>query len=218
MTSDPKTERAPYRSPLRERQAASTRQTLLDAATRLFLEQGYAATSIDAIARAAGVGRSTVFNACGNKAWLLKTAYDRAVVGDDGPEPLADRPAGRELAGMTDARDILTAYVSLITEVMERVSGIHEVVRAAVETDTEARDLWTAIQRQRLAGALRLITYVKNAGGLDHELTRERAADIMWLYNDPGLYHRLVHERGWTPDAYSKWLTRALHRELLQDE
>src|SRR5271163_1591362 len=83
----------PYRSQLRAEQAEGTRQIVLEAATRLFVERGYAATSIDAIAEAAGVGRSTVFSAAGGKSWLLKTAYDRAIVGDDEPVPLLQRPA-----------------------------------------------------------------------------------------------------------------------------
>ena len=83
MNSRP-AKKTPYRSQLRAEQAAATRELVLDAATRLFVERGYAATSIDAIAEAAGVGRSTVFAAAGGKSWLLKTAYDRAIVGDDG--------------------------------------------------------------------------------------------------------------------------------------
>src|SRR5271163_4337566 len=92
MNSRP-AKKSPYRSLLRTEQAAATRRLVLDAATRLFVERGYAATSIDAIAEAAGVGRSTVFAAAGGKSWLLKTAYDRAIVGDDEPVPLLQRPA-----------------------------------------------------------------------------------------------------------------------------
>src|SRR6202012_1020222 len=82
----------PYHSPLRAEQAAATRRLILDTATRLFVERGYAATSIDAIAQAAEIGRSTVFTAAGGKPQLLKAAYDRAVVGDDEQVPLAKRP------------------------------------------------------------------------------------------------------------------------------
>src|SRR6201993_5421858 len=91
----------PYRSQLRTEQAAGTRRLVLDAATRLFVERGYARTSIDAIAEAAGVGRSTVFAAAGGKPWLLKTAHDRAVVGDDEQVPFAERPEARKPFAMT---------------------------------------------------------------------------------------------------------------------
>jgi AcrR family transcriptional regulator len=48
-----------YDSPLRKAQAAATRRAIIDAAAALFIDRGYVATSIDAIAEAAGVGRAT---------------------------------------------------------------------------------------------------------------------------------------------------------------
>src|ERR1700741_3590938 len=101
--------RSPYRSRLRAEQAAVTRRLVLDAAPRLFLERGYVGTSIDAIAEEAGVGRSTVFAAAGGKPWLLKTAYDRAIVGDDEQVPFAERPEVRKLSAMSDPAEFVAA-------------------------------------------------------------------------------------------------------------
>ena len=83
--------RKTYRSPLRDSQAEETRLRVVTAAARLFIERGYGATSIDAIAEAAGVGRATVFTSVGGKAALLRLAYDIAIVGDDEPVPLPQR-------------------------------------------------------------------------------------------------------------------------------
>src|ERR1700753_981537 len=102
-----------YQSPLRAEQAAATRRLVLDAATRLFIERGCAATSIDLIAERAGVGRSTVFAAAGGKPWLLKTAYDRAVVGDDAPVPLLQRPGARKLFKMSDPAEIVAGHARI---------------------------------------------------------------------------------------------------------
>ena len=84
-----------YVSEVRDEQARRTRRAVVTAARELFLAQGYAATTIDAIAEAAHVSRRTVFNAVGGKLALLKLALDWAIVGDDEPVPLADRPAIR---------------------------------------------------------------------------------------------------------------------------
>ena len=46
----------------RHRKRLATRQSISDAATRLFLERGFDAVTIDEIAAAADVGRMTVFN------------------------------------------------------------------------------------------------------------------------------------------------------------
>lgn len=207
--------RAPYRSALRARHAAATRVAILDAATELFTGRGYAATSIDAIATAAGVGRSTVFTAAGGKPWLLKTAYDRALAGDDEQLPLAERPEGRRLETLTDAAEIVAAYAAIIAAAQDRVSALSEVVRVAADSDAEVCALWQEIQQQRLTGARRIAGLLDAAGGLTDRLTTERAADIVTVYNDPGPHHQLVRTRGWSQGDFQEWLTRALHRELL---
>ena len=78
-----------YRSDLRTSQARETRRAIVAAASRLFVERGYGATTIDAVADAAGVSRKTVFTAVGGKVDLLKVALDWAVAGDDRPVAVA---------------------------------------------------------------------------------------------------------------------------------
>jgi AcrR family transcriptional regulator len=207
--------RAPYRSELRARHAATTRATILDAATTLFLEGGYAATSIDAIAETAGVGRSTVFTAAGGKPWLLKTAYDRAVVGDDEPVALAERPAARRLDALSDPGEIVDSYVAIIAAAASRVSAIYEVVRVAADCDLEVGELWADIQRQRRDGARRIAELVARAGGLADGLSVDRAADVITVYNDPGVHGLLVRGRGWPEAEYRTWFARALRHELI---
>src|SRR5450759_2513013 len=91
MKSEAKVKRT-YESRLRAGQARATRLALLEAAGRLFAERGYVATSIEEIAEAAGVSRATVFTSVGGKPALLKAAYDVALVGDDEPVSMPDRP------------------------------------------------------------------------------------------------------------------------------
>lgn len=45
-------------------------------------------------------------------------------------------------------------------------------------------------------------------------LTREAAADLLWMFTGRELYHKLVHESGWTPEAYQTWLERTLIETL----
>jgi AcrR family transcriptional regulator len=196
MNSRP-AQRSPYRSRLRAEQAAATRRIVQDAATRLFVERGYGGTSIDAIAEEAGVGRSTVFAAAGGKPWLLKTAYDRAIVGDDEQVSFAERPEVLKLSAMRDPAEIVTAYAHLLSDAEQRVSAIYEVVRSAAGIDPEVHELWTEIGRQRLAGAKRIATLLRSKGGLRKGLSVESARDIIWIYNDPAVHHALVGVRRW---------------------
>ncbi len=214
MNSRP-AKKSPYRSQLRNEQAAATRALVLDAATRLFVERGYAATSIDAIAEAAGVGRSTVFAAAGGKSWLIKTAYDRAIVGDDEPVPFLQRPAARLLFEMSDPREIVVGYARIIADAAERVSAICEVIHSAAGCDPEVAELWTEIGEQRLNGAAAFAKLISQKGGLRDGLTRARARDIISIFNDPTLHHVLVSLRGWSQSRYRDWLAESLQRQLL---
>src|SRR5689334_25057001 len=76
--------RRPYRSPVRERQRAETRAAIVDAAWELFLEQGYATTSITEIASTAGVSPETVYAVFGTKREVLRVVVDTAATGTEG--------------------------------------------------------------------------------------------------------------------------------------
>jgi len=143
----------PYQSILRGAQAQSTREAVIAAAARLFAEDGYAATSIDAIAAAAGVSRATVFTSVGGKAKLLKTALDVAIVGDDEPIALPDRPLSKAIRAEPDPRKYLALYAELVTEIDGRLAGIHEAVRGAADVDPKARALWESHLEARKGGS-----------------------------------------------------------------
>jgi AcrR family transcriptional regulator len=206
-----------YRSPLREAQAGQTRRVIVDAATRLFVEAGYGATSIDAVAEAAGVSRATVFAAVGSKAALLKTAYDVALVGDDEPVALPDRADSRAIRAEPDPYRYLEGYAGLLVELGGRVAAVYEAIRGAASADPEIRPVWEKIQQERRIGAAHVVADTAAKGPLRDGLDRESAADVVWVLNDPGLFHMLVNVRGWPPDRYRRWLAHSLQRELLSD-
>src|ERR1700722_5494283 len=106
----------PYNSVLRDEQAQATRRAVVKAAGRLFVERGYGATTIDAIAEEAGVGRKTVFTSIGGKAQALKLAIDWAIVGDDEPVALLDRAVVRAGMADPDPRHILAGFVHSLRE------------------------------------------------------------------------------------------------------
>src|SRR3954468_11878477 len=122
-----------YRSELRAAQARETRRSIVVAATRLFAEEGYGATTIDAVAESAGVSRKTVFTAVGGKGDLLKTALDWAVAGDDRPVPVADRPEMRELLAMDDPVALLTTWARVMVAIDVRVAGLFRVLEVAAD-------------------------------------------------------------------------------------
>lgn len=188
---------------------------IIDAALELFVHHGYIATSIDSIAAAAGVGRATVFATFGSKPALLKAAYDAAFGEGDERTPLIQRPGARAVLAERDPRRYLAAYVSLIAGIFARVAPIHEVVRAAAHADAQVRTVWEQIGTERLNGARRIVGHLEERDGLRSGLDLAGAADLVWVFNDPGFYHMLVHRRGWSPQAYERQLTDILVRQFL---
>jgi len=203
-----------YQSSLRGAQAQSTREAVIAAAGRLFAERGYAATSIEEIAAAAGVSRATVFTSVGGKSTLLKTALDVAIVGDDEPIPLPDRPRSKAIRAEPDPRKYLALYAELMTEIDGRLAGIYEAVRGAAGVDPNARALWETHLAQHRQGAANVIGDLARKGGIRNDLDAETAADIVWLLG-PSAYHMLVHRQGWSPDRFRAWLTETYITQLL---
>ena len=209
------TVKRPYRSRLRESQARATRLAVIQAASRLFVERGYVATSIDAIAEAAGVSRATVFAAGGTKAALVKTAYDIALVGDDEPVSLPERPRSRMIRSQRDPRRYLAMYAELAGEVGARIAPIFEAVRGAASADSEIREVFAKIQAERRIGAAHVVDDILARSPLRAGLDPVEAADVVWVLSDPGLQHLLVVQRGWQPARYAAWLGETMETQLL---
>lgn len=205
----------PYRSTLREVNANATRLTIVQAAGGLFIERGYVATSIEAIAEAAGVSRATVFTSVGGKPVLLKKAYDIALVGDDADVPLVQRAASQAIRAEPNVERFLDRYAGLVTEINGRLARIYEAVRGAASADADVRDVFDKIQAERRVGSGRVIEDVQSKGPLRPGLTAEVAADLLWILNDAGLYHLLVHQRGWPQEQFQTWLSASMRAQLL---
>ncbi len=204
-----------YRSPLRAAQAQSTREAVLRAAGRLFVERGYGGTSVDAIAESAGVSRATVFVSGTSKPALLKAAYDVALVGDGALVALPDRPESRAVQAERDAARFLAGYARIATGVSSRIARIYEVTRGAASAHSEVLAVWEKILDERRIGAANIVRAVDDRHGLRTGIDPVAAADVVWTLIDPGLYFLLVHRRGWPHDQFTDWLATALQRELL---
>ena len=204
-----------YRSGLRTAQAEQTRRSIVSAAARLFVDDGYGATTIDAVAESADVSRKTVFTAVGGKVDLLKTALDWAVAGDDQPVTVADRPEVRELLAMDDPVALLTAWARVMVAVDVRVAGLFRVLEIAADGDAAAHLLLDEYRRQRLVGARAVVKRLGGLRALTEGMSRIEAADVAWLATDPVLYDRLVRIRGWSVGRFELWLARTLTDQLL---
>jgi len=205
-----------YRSELRATQAQETRRSIVAAATRLFVEDGYGATTIDAVADAAGVSRKTVFTAVGGKLDLLNLALDWAVAGDDEAVALSDRAVIRRLMDHTDPRGVLKGLAGLLVEIDTRVGPLYGAMEVAAGMDPAARDLVEESQRRRLNDARKVVRRLRDLDALTAGITYQEAVDLVWLAMDPALFDRLVRARRWTTRRFEEWLADTLCRQLLR--
>ena len=204
-----------YASQVRDEQARRTRRAIVTAAHDLFLAQGYAATTIDAIAEAAHVARRTVFNSVGGKAALLKLALDWAIVGDDEPVAMADRPVVKAILAESDPRKALVLWVQAVADVVGRTAPLGEVLTAAADIDPAAAELLAEASRQRMAGAAAFMRHLASLDGLAAGMTEQRAAELCWALTDGHLYRLLVAQRGWSTADFTRWLSDSLAAALL---
>ena len=204
-----------YRSELRAAQALQTRRSIVAAASKLFVEDGYGATTIDAVAVAAGVSRKTVFTAVGGKLDLLKVALDWAVAGDDRPVAVADRGEMRQIMAEDDAVVLLRGCARVIVAITGRAAGLARALEVAAGIDPAACDLVEQARRHRLDDARMVVGRLRALGALTIDLTYDEAVDLVWLATDPVLFDRLVRVRGWSRRRFEKWLSQYLIGQLI---
>lgn len=195
----------------RQESARATRQAVLAAAAELFVRQGWAATTIDAIAERAGVSRPTVF-AVGGKVALLAQARDVAMAGDDGGLPVAQRESAQRVLA-AEASSWLSAWAEHVTGVQERYGPLDAVLHQAAGADPELAALWRTSEQQRRRGAELFVRDLAGKAALSGPV--DHATDVLWLLMAPDTHTRLVVDRGWTRSAYVRWLAASAGALLL---
>jgi AcrR family transcriptional regulator len=198
-----------YRSSRREQQARRTLRRILDAATAVFLERGYAGATMRAIAAAAGVAVPTVELAFGTKARLLKAAIDVAIAGDDEPVSMIDREWAAGARAATDPWDVLSRAGYVIEEAQSRSAGLVLAVFEGAPTSPDLGALADQLAGQRAVTARWIVDALIATAPLRTGWTAQTASDTIWVLMDPAVFVRLVRDRGWSTEAYRDWWIRS---------
>ena len=205
-----------YDSSGRQAQTRRNREAVLDAAQRQFLEGGYAATTIVAIAAEAGVSVETVYKAFGGKPGLVRAIYDRGLVG---PEPVpAYRRADEIRERETDPRVIMETWGTIASEVSAVVSPVTRLVRAAAAADPDLTSLLQAHNDRREARARHHARFLNERGYLREGVSLGEATDVIWTCTSDELYDLLVGQRGWSLPRFAAFLADFMITALLPRE
>jgi AcrR family transcriptional regulator len=207
--------RRSYDNTGRRAESLATRQRILNATRQLMLERGYRATTVAAIARAAGVHVDTVYELVGRKPVLLRELIEQALSGTDHAVPAEDRPYVAAIRAEPDPRRKIALYAAAVRAMQARLAPLVLAVRDASATEPEAREVWRQLSDRRATNMRTFVRDLQAAGGLREGLSIEEAADSVWATNSSDMYLLLTVDRGWSPDRYERWLTDTWHRLLL---
>jgi AcrR family transcriptional regulator len=200
----------------REIAAEATQRTIVMAATRLFLERGYTATSVGNVAREAGVAVQTIYNAVGSKRELLSRVLDFAAAGGEAPTPVPVFMQARAEA-VTDAREIVRQLVEFWRGGLARTAPVFGVMRQAAALDPEVAELERQRARQRLRNYGQATHLMDDLGALHPGLSADDAAATIFAVGHPDIYRFLVLEQGWQPERWVRWVEATLTAALLRE-
>ncbi len=207
------TKKRTYDARGRAERARQNREKVLVEARRMFLERGYAKTTLADVASRAAVSVEMLHKVFGGKAGLVRAIYERALEGR-GAVPAYTRSDAMS-AKEPDGREIVRRWGVLTSEVSPLVSPVLLLVRDAAATDPELAALQRASDEARLERMRHNAEVLATRGFLREGLGLHEATDILWTYSSPELFDLLVRRRGFSPERLGKFVGDALAAALL---
>jgi AcrR family transcriptional regulator len=154
-----------------ERRAAYDPDTLLAVAVRVFTERGYDGTSMELLAKAAGITKSSIYHHVPGKEALLRAALDRAL---DALFAVSDEPASTTGRAIDRLEHVIRRSVEILDEELPYVTLLLRV-RGNTATEQDALERRRAFDRS----VAKLVAEAAEAGDLQTNL-------------DPALTTRLI--------------------------
>jgi AcrR family transcriptional regulator len=205
-----------YSSAVRDEQAARTRTRILDAASDLFLERGYARTTITDIAERAGVARDTVYAVFGSKARVLTALIDLRLVPDGSVASARERPEALAVRDEIDQRKQIELFASFIAGISTQLRPVFEILRTASAVEPDMANVFQEMDRYRMMNMQTYAKWIAARGPL--RVSTRRAGEIIWTLASPDVGRMLCDELGWTQTQHARWLSDTLARTLLPDD
>jgi AcrR family transcriptional regulator len=204
-----------YDTSLRAERTRATKRDVVDAAHELFVARGFVDTTVEAISTASRVPIATVYRLFKTKTAILKQVIDTAVVGDDAPVPLGDRPIARDAQAAEDPKTMTAAFAHVAREVFDNTVELRMVLRVAAAVDGEAAVLHESMEDQRRVGQARVARALASKGFLARGLKETEARDIVYALMSIDTYRILRVEQRWSGARYERWLANALYQLLV---
>jgi AcrR family transcriptional regulator len=205
-----------YSSAVRDEQAARTHTRILDAASELFLERGYARTTMKDIADLAGVARDTVHAVFGSKARVLTALIDLRLVPDGSVASVTQTPDAQAVKDELDQRKQIELFAKFITGLSVQLRPVFEILRTASAVEPEMASVFEEMDRFRMNNMQIYARWIAARGPL--RVSTKRAGEIIWTLASPDVGRMLCDELGWSQTQHARWLSDTLARTLLPDD
>jgi AcrR family transcriptional regulator len=213
VKSTPKTRS--YDTTRRRAAAQETRGAIASAARELFLERGYTATTMAAIASAAGVSHETVYATLGPKPSVFRHLIETALSGADDPIPPLERDYARQVLSEQDPSRLIDVYAHAMRSTQERLAGLFDVLGHAATTAPELAAYLNELIDRRAHYTKMIAEHLATIGGLRKDVTVQTAADVLFALNSSEFFLLLARDRDWQSDHFERWLADAWKRLLL---
>ena len=198
----------------RRDRAAATRLRIVTSAHELFVEHGYAATTMDGIAARAGVAVQTVYYTFRTKGLLLREVVEHAGAGRPDAPPVDERPWMREAMSEESGDRALAVAVEHGVDIYVRAAPLWRSLHAAAISDPEVDAYAQTMAAGRRAGMGGLVARLDSLGYLREGLTVDRATDLVFALFSHETFLALTRDARWTVEDYKAWLYSTLRGQL----
>jgi AcrR family transcriptional regulator len=176
-----------------------TRERIVAAGQRLFVDQGWTPTTMTQVAAEAGVGRPTAYLHFATKLDLLTACIDAAL----SDVPVRERSDYRDM-GVGTLAERATMAARWLREAYQRSAAIQRVLDQAAVSTPQAAETRTGMENRRhdeFANACRLV--------LNNQQPSAALVDEVWALGSRTMWFMLA-DRGWSPDAWEAWFASAI--------
>lgn len=214
MTDTSEATAGPIETDGRRQRSVRTRARVVEAAAQLFVDRGYLATTIEAVAELAGVAVQTVYYVFGTKRNLLAAVLDASIAGDLESGPVLEQGWVEALEAESDAAAAVERLVEASVAIVGRTSPVYEVIRRAA-SDPDVGALLDENRRRRRDDQRRLIEIVLRSGHLHPDLGVETAADIYYGLLNEEVFQLFTTDCGWSVERFRRWATSLMLQQLI---
>ncbi|KAA1397929.1 TetR/AcrR family transcriptional regulator [Aeromicrobium ginsengisoli] len=193
-------------------QASATRRRIVEAASALFVRDGFVTTTMATIAKEAGVAVQTLYMSFGSKTAILQASFDHALSGAE-TTGILETDWFQQVLADPDGAAALGRFCQESARVIASAAPLFDVMRAAA-ADPEVGDVLAHNKKLRYDGFRLVVEALASRQGFDSGLSSDDAHGILYAVLSEDTYLLLVTEHGWSHERWISWVNLTCSRHF----